>query len=186
MKGEGTKTWVVFFLVVLSAFSRLIPHPSNFTAIGALAIYSSLVFPYRGWGIVLPLLAMWISDLVINNVIYAAYQPQFVFFSEGFVWIYLGLVAHSVSALWLGKRKNIAGIASASVVGAVAFFLLSNFGVWAGSSMYPHSIEGLSACYVAALPFLGNFLAGNVFFCGVLFGIHYFLERNTRLFQMGV
>jgi hypothetical protein len=50
------------------------------------------------------------------------------------------------------------------------FFLLSNFHVWLGSTMYPQTLTGLLACYVAAIPFGLNMLAGNLFYSGVLFG----------------
>ena len=181
-----TKTWVIFFLVVLAAFSRLVPHPSNFTAIGAMAIFSTVFIPNRWLSLFLPLVAMWMSDIVLNNTLYASYSKGFIFFSEGVFWIYAGILAHGLAAWWLAKQRNVVAIAGASALGAILFFLLSNFGVWWGSSMYAHDWNGLTQCFVLALPFFGNFLAADLFYCGILFGIHYFLERNTKLFQVSI
>lgn len=184
MKIDWTKTGVAFFLISLAAFSRLIPHPGNFTAIGALSIYSALIIPNRTLAALFPLLAMWISDLVINNILYSSYYPSFMLFSEGAIWVYLGLFSHSLTTWLFSNRKTIITVSGASVVGAVAFFFLSNFGVWVGTDMYPHTPSGLGACYVAALPFFGNFLAGNLFFSFVLLWFHSILEKGARRFHL--
>jgi hypothetical protein len=36
--------------------------------------------------------------------------------------------------------------------------------------MYPHSANGLVACYVAAIPFFQNTVAGDLFYTTLLFG----------------
>jgi hypothetical protein len=54
------------------------------------------------------------------------------------------------------------------VVPATAFFVVTNFVHWASTSMYEKSLAGLSACYVAALPFYRSMLAGDVFYLIVL------------------
>ena len=53
---------------------------------------------------------------------------------------------------------------------SLAFFLGTNFAHWAVTGQYPISLSGLSACYLAALPFLKYTLAGDLVFSGVLFG----------------
>lgn len=183
MKNSFTKNGTILFLIMAAAFSRLLPHPVNFTAIGALAIYSASVVPNKFYAGMLPLVAMWISDLVINNVIYASYQNHFVFFSEGWYWIYFGILAHNVSVWLLAKNRSIGSLAGASALGAIFFFLFSNFGVWYSTHMYPPTFEGLIVCYWAALPFFGNFLAANLFYAAILFGVHTLLEKNTKFFQ---
>ena len=174
------KTSVISLLILMAAFSRLIPHPSNFTAIGAVAIFAGFLIPNRLLSFVIPMAAMYLSDLVINNLIYGT--TDFIWFTEGTTWIYLGLIAHTLSAI-LFKRPTISNIAGASLSGAILFFLISNFGVWYGSGMYEKTLAGLSLCYTAALPFFGNVLAGNLIFCAVLFGAYFFLERKSPAFR---
>lgn len=183
MKNNWTKLIIISGLVLLAAFSRLIPHPNNFTAIGALAIFGAFSIPNRWLSASLPLVAMWVSDLVINNVIYATPQSSFVWFSEGFIWIYLGVLSHSFASWVAVSNVKAINIASSSLWGAIAFFILSNFGVWAGSSMYPPTFNGLAACFVAAIPFFGNVLVSNLFFSLVLFGTYFLLEKKTNIIQ---
>jgi hypothetical protein len=61
-------------------------------------------------------------------------------------------------------------VGAAGVVASVLFFLVTNFGTWALSGMYPHTLAGLGACYVAAIPFFQNTLAGDLFYAALLFG----------------
>ena len=72
-----------------------------------------------------------------------------------------GMLAKNASALRVG---------AASLTGSVSFFLISNFAVWAGSIMYPHTAAGLAACYTAALPFFRNTAASDLFFSLAMFG----------------
>jgi hypothetical protein len=59
---------------------------------------------------------------------------------------------------------------------SLIFFLVTNFVVWAFGPMYPANAAGLAACYVVALPFLGNMLAGDLLWGFVLFGGYWLLQ----------
>jgi hypothetical protein len=62
----------------------------------------------------------------------------------------------------------------------VLFFVVTNFGAWATGMLYPLTWEGLVACYVAAIPFFGNTLAGDLVYTGLLFGAFALAERLPR------
>ncbi|MDX1666478.1 MAG: DUF6580 family putative transport protein, partial [Saprospiraceae bacterium] len=66
-----------------------------------------------------------------------------------------------------------------SLLASVVFFLITNFGVWAGSPLYPPTAEGLAACYIAGIPFFWNTLLGDLFFTGALFGAFELLSRQV-------
>lgn len=183
MKSNWLKVSIVVGLVLLAAFSRLIPHPNNFTAIGALAIFGAYTIQNKWLSSILPLLAMWVSDLVINNIVYGSYTSQMAWFSEGFVWIYAGILAQSIISWFLVSDNKSTNIIASSLFGSIAFFVLSNLGVWVGSNMYPHTLSGLTACFVAAIPFFANTLAGNLFFSFILFGSYFLIERKANAFQ---
>ena len=70
-------------------------------------------------------------------------------------------------------------IGSAAVAGGVQFFLLTNFAWLAGSTMYPHTLAGVIACYTAGVSFFWRTLASDVFYSGVLFGLHAWLSRTV-------
>ena len=62
------------------------------------------------------------------------------------------------------------------------FFVITNFGVWAFDGLYPRTFEGLVVCYIAAIPFFGNTLAGSLFYTAVLFGGFALAERKITVF----
>jgi hypothetical protein len=80
--------------------------------------------------------------------------------------IYGGFVTQALVGHALRRRKG--GAIAAAVLGACAFFVSSNLGVWLAGAMYPHDLAGLTACYVAALPFFGATLAGDVVWTAIL------------------
>lgn len=163
------RTNIIIAMVLLAAFSRLIPHVPNFTAIGAMALFAGAFLPGRiAW--LVPAVALLISDLVINNIIYAEFYGQFMWFTPSVGW---SLLAIALIAM-LGSRlitkvstlKVIAGSLSASLI----FFLVSNIGPWLAMDIYPNTLAGLGMAYIAAIPFFGNTVAGDLFFCAILFG----------------
>jgi len=183
MRKDWRKISLLTVLVLLAAFSRLIPHPSNFTAIGAIAIFSAASLTNRWLSFIISMVSMWLSDLVLNNLFYSTSNIGTVWFTEGFVWIYLGIMVHWLAGGWIIRNKSLLAISTASLIGAISFFMLSNFGVWMGNMLYPKTWEGLVLCFASALPFFGNFLMGNLFFSGLLFGAYFLLEKKTSVFQ---
>ncbi len=69
------------------------------------------------------------------------------------------------------SKPSVLRAAAATLASATSFFLLSNFAVWAGSAMYPHTVAGLGACLAMGLPFYRNDLASTALTLGVLFGL---------------
>lgn len=163
--------FLVLGLILVAAASRLLPHPPNFVPVGAMALFGAAALPKRWLAIIVPVLAFYVSDLVLNNTLYAAYF-------DGFYW---GISFWTVGAivlmvlLGLGLLRNLKfswlRVGGAAVGATLVFFLVTNFGVWAGSLMYPKTGAGLIAAFVAGLPFLINSLLANLLFSGLLFGI---------------
>ncbi|NDB35831.1 MAG: hypothetical protein EB023_10950, partial [Flavobacteriia bacterium] len=61
---------VIIALVFIAALSRIIPHPYNFTPLSAIALFGAAHFK-RDWQVIfIPIVATWLSDLFINNVLY--------------------------------------------------------------------------------------------------------------------
>lgn len=147
----------LIFLVVLivgSIFSRLLPHPPNFTAIGAAAIFAGAFFSegvYRRISFLIPLVAMLVSDWILG-------------FHALTGVVYLALALNCLLGSRVGQSGSIVKYAGTGLVTGTLFFLITNFGVWALQDMYPHTLDGLLLCYAAALPFLGNSIAGDVLF----------------------
>lgn len=161
----------LFALVLLVSLSRLLPHPPNFACVGALALFAGYNLRSTAGG-VLPLLALFVSDLLGHFLRVPGmgfYQPLTMVFVYGSfaTIILLGrfLASRAPRNGWI-----LAGsLCGATLLGSVLFFLVSNFGVFLQGD-YGFTFAGLTRCYVAALPFFGNTLAGDAFFGVLLFG----------------
>ncbi len=175
---------VISLIIVLAAFSRLLPHPSNFAPIGAIALFGSAYFSKRYLALLIPVLSMWLSDLVINNTIYAQYFGSFTFFYQGFYWTYMSFIFIGVLGFLLLKRTRPQNIIIASLSASIIFFLVSNFGVWASGTLYPNNLSGLITCYVAGLPFFKNTIIGDLIYSGILFGVFEFAQNRLPILKI--
>ncbi len=153
------KHGVFYLLVILVVASRLLPHPMNFAPIGALGLFSgAYIINKRAW--LIPLVALFISDLFIGFYTPIVMLSVYVSFSISAV---LGRYA-------LSQKRNVIRIGSAAVASATILFVLSNFTLWLTGMYYPMTMEGLTTCFVRAIPFYGYTLAGDLFYATVLFG----------------
>ncbi|NJN32934.1 MAG: hypothetical protein HC817_00410 [Saprospiraceae bacterium] len=90
----------------------------------------------------LPLASLWLSDLILNNIVYKAYFPTFTIFSMGSIFVYVSVAATAVLSWFLLEKVNTKNVILASLAGSVLFFVVTNFGVWAMSGMYPKILRG--------------------------------------------
>jgi hypothetical protein len=156
---------VLTAMILAAAFSRLIPHPPNLASVAAVALFGGAYFSDRRLAFLVPLAALFLSDLVLG-------------FYRGMEVVYLSFALIVCIGLWLQRNRTAPRIAGAAVASSALFFLVTNFDVWAFGSLYPRTLEGLIACYVAAIPFFGNTLLGDLFYTAVLFGGFVLLERR--------
>lgn len=161
---------ILLLLILLCAFSRVIPHTYNFSPLGAMALFGATYFSKKWQGLLIPLLATWVSDLFINNVIYARYYPEFTWFYSSFYWQYGSYALISIAAFFLLRKVTPQRVLAGALSATGIFFLLSNFGCWLSNPMYGQNISGLLSCYAAGLPFLKGTLMGDLVYSGVLFG----------------
>ena len=152
-------------MVSAAATSRLLPHPSNLTPIGAMALFGGATFADKRAAFVVPLLALLLSDMwlgfsLLTPVVYGTFA----------VIVCLGF--------WLRQRRSAARIAAGALTGSVLFFMLTNLGVWALTPLYPKTLNGVLECYVTGIPFFRNTLAGDLFYSGLLFGALTLAERR--------
>ena len=177
---------IIALLIVVAALSRLLPHPYNFTPIGAMGLFGAAHFSKRYLAFVVPFAAMWLSDLFLNNVVYAKMYPEYY---TDFQWlgsapVYFSFALIIMLGFVLLRKVRVLNVLVASLSASALFFLITNFAVWMGSMAYPQNIVGLMTCYAAGLPFFGNTLLGDLFYSGVLFGAFELIKvRFPRLQQ---
>lgn len=168
------KNWrpVALSLTCLGALARLLPHPPNFAPVGATSLFAGARLPV--WqAYLIPLVLMGVTDPILNAIYGVPFNLRAHLFIYGSFLI----------AVWIGRRlrgtENIPRIAAFALLSSIQFYLISNFPSWLWSGRYAHTASGLATCYVAAIPFFGWTLAGDLFYTGVLFGLHAWLSRTV-------
>jgi hypothetical protein len=152
-------------MILGAAAFRLLPHPPNFTPIGAMALLGGACFADKRLAFIVPLTALLLSDLVLALTRYGA-----AVFGGQMAFVYASFAFIGCIGLWLRHRRRTLPIAGAALAGSTLFFVVTNFGVWATGALYPRTAAGLVECYVAALPFFRNTLLGDVCYAALLFG----------------
>lgn len=168
MKKENIQILVLCTIVLLGALTRLIHLPSNFTAIGAIALFAGANFKNKKLAYIVPILSMMLADLFLpfgfNFIIYACF---------------IGIV-------WIGTRistnQSVKNILVGSLSGSILFYLITNLPfLYTNPRLYTNDISGYLTSLVAAFPFFTNSLMGDLFFNGVLFGSYYLLKRKIAI-----
>jgi hypothetical protein len=166
---------LAYVFVLLAIASRFLPHPDGwvqFTPLGAALLYFGARAPLkRMW---IPLAALIAADLYMTKMIYA--YPLKADQVVTWAW-YAGVIV--LGSVLLGKQVAPQRVAAGSLTASVAFFLVSNFAVWAVWHMYPKTLAGLLTAYVAAIPFFRNQVLADLLCAAVLFAIGALVERRA-------
>ena len=161
---------IVSGVILAAALTRLFPHPLNFAPLGAMSLFGAAYLSDKKFAFILPMVAMFISDLFINNIMYASYYNDFTLFTPGFGWIYGSIAVIVIIGLVFLKKVTLPRVIGSSLIASIAFFVISNFGVWLSDPDYPLNFAGLLLCYDMALPFFKNTIMGDFVYSIVLFG----------------
>ena len=166
------RTLLALAIIALAAALRIAPHPWNFTPVGAMALFSGAIIRDRRLALLFPLLALFAGDIFIGLY---TYKLMLIVYSSFLVSVAIGF--------WLRDRRTAGRIGAATLLGAVQFFLVTNFAVWATGLSYPRNTAGLVACYVAGVPFFWNTLAGDAVYAVLFFGSFALAERLFPAFR---
>jgi len=168
----------VILLILIASFSRIIPHMPNFTPIGAMALFGGAYFKNKYHAFLIPILSLWISDLVINNFI-LSYYNEFTWFYPGFLWQYSAFIMIILIGYYSLNKMSFKNILLSSLGSSLIFFVVTNFGVWISGSMYSLDLSGFITCYALALPFYKGTLLGFLFYSSFLFGVFEMSKLKT-------
>lgn len=176
-------------MILAAAFSRLLPHPDNVTPIAATALFGAAFFTKKYWAIIIPIVALFISDLFLNNLVYANLYPEyyesFMLFGPDAIFVYSAIALTALLGMNVLKSNISPGrLIGTSIIASLLFFVLTNFGSWLMLPFYPKTVAGLSACFAAGLPFLRNTMMGDLFFVFVLFGSYALIARKWAIFKV--
>ena len=185
MKKLNLQTGIISIIILLAAFTRIMPHPPNFSPMAAIGLFGAAHFAKKWQAFLIPLIGIWISDLVINNFVYSSHSSNFVWFYGGFYWQYISYVFIIFVGLFIfNKGISVTNTLGGMVSSSGIFFLFSNFGVWAGGAMYTKNISGLITCYPAGIPFIHNTIISDALLTTVLFGTYYLLQTEYSYLKL--
>ena len=167
-----TRLIALLSAIAAAAALRLVPHPPNFSPIDAMALFSGAYLGRKTLAVAAPLAALLLSDLVLG-------------FYPGMLFQYVAVVLIVLLGAAALRKIGVLRVAGAGLASSILFFTVSNFGVWLVSGMYARTLEGLGACYAAAIPFFQNTVGGDLFYAALLFGGFTFAERVLPRLRAG-
>jgi hypothetical protein len=189
MKLNKSLLLIFGMMILVAALYRVWDgRPYGFAPQIALAIFGGAIIRNKRLAFILPLISMLLSDVLYESL-YVAGLSEIQGFYTGQWHNYL-LFAGLTLFGFLMKRVNVLNVIGFSVSGSLMYFLASNFVVWAGGGGYnrPKTFDGLLMCYNDGLAFyreyglingfVGNILVGDLFFCGLLFGGFYLINKT--------
>ncbi len=148
--------------IAIAAMTRILPHPSNFTAVGAMALFAGATMSNRWLSLLIPAAALFITDLFLgfHNTMWAVY----------------GAIALTTMIGWVIRdRQNVITITGGSLIAVMLFFLITNSAMWVvgffvPDGFYAQNWTGLYQSIAAGIPYLNNSLLSQLVYTGVLFG----------------
>ena len=155
---------VIYGLILFTVLSKLLPHPYNFTSMGALSLFAGAFLPARfAWSVP-------IFCLIVSDVVGGFYNPVVMFF------VYLGFFVNTfVGTYFLQINRSVIRITGCGFIAAFIFYVISNFGMWLSGLAYPMTLQGLIECYINGLPYLKNTIGGNIIYSYFLFGTYHII-----------
>jgi hypothetical protein len=159
-----------YLVLLLAVLSRILPHAFHTTSVGFTAVGGGLLYfgAKRGrWHTIAAVLALIATDYYLTTY---AYGMAFHASAYLITWAWYAAVCLYGHQMLQGK-PGFLRVGGAVLASSTSFFILSNFMVWIGSTMYPHTAAGLSTCYIAAIPFYANDVMSTAITAGALFGL---------------
>ncbi len=153
-------------IFIVLAVSRFVPHPPNFTSLLALGFYVPAFFGRKYIPAVI--FSYLLTDLIIGF-------HNTLFFTWGSILV-IGLLSKYLN-------NNIFKRLIGALLGAVIFFLLTNFGVWLISA-HDSTSNSLIFTYTLGIPFFGYSFISTLLFSIIIEGAHsmhsyIFLKKNN-------
>jgi len=180
MKLDTRKSLLAALLIFSVVALRVVEHPINATPMVAVMLFSAAIFKDWRWKIGVPVLALVLSDLLIEL------KNGYGFHSSTFM-VYATFGVIFIAGYYLLRKINVLRIVMASLTASILFYLITNFAFFYPAAPvadpalghYPHNLTGIIASYQAGLPFFKNMVVGDLLFSGILFGAYFLIAKAS-------
>ena len=184
MKMNGRLIFFTLILVLLTTGYKVFLGPdlawSGFSPVIAIALFSGMIMRERNMTFILPLLSVFLSDVLIE-VLYRQGLFEYPGFYGSQFRNYLILLLPATVLGWFVQGKNVKGMFLGALAAPTVFFLLSNLNVWITQDVtYSKDLTGLLNCYAAGLPFYKNALLGTLVFLPLIVVGYNLVVRHRR------
>ncbi len=179
---RNTSLYLSLGLLILacSLYRALPDRPFGFAPQWAMAVFAGAIIKDKKWAFALPLISMLVSDTLYQLLFQNGVGSIWGFY--GGQWLnYLLFTSMTVFGLMIRNNTTWTKIGAASLAAPSAYFLLSNFQVWASHGGYqrPMSFDGLMMCYADGLPFYQMSLLATPLFSVLLFGAYFLVTKKS-------
>lgn len=169
-------------LIVIASLYRIMPgRPYGFAPQIAMAIFGGAIIKDKKWAFLLPILSLFISD-ALYELLYVNGIGTISGFYGGQLTNYILFAGLTVFGFFI-KNINIKSIAIASIAAPTAYFIVSNFLVWANPAAglgRPTTFNGLLMTMSDGLPFYPWSIASTIVFSAIFFGSYYFMTNPGK------
>lgn len=179
--------FAILGILMIAAAAMRIPNAasltawSNFTPIGAMALFGGAYFQNRWKAYAFPLLTLLASDIVINTVVH---QGKFGIMYGGWYWTYLAFALMVLMGKLLLNKITVKNIIMASLATVFIHWVVTSPAcILLEGSMYPKTWAGYYTSLIAAIPYERNFLIGTLVYSGTLFGLFEWMKAKYPLLQ---
>lgn len=156
---------LIIGLRVIAPLSPDFKFIANFSGIGAVALFGGAYFKNKINAFLLPILVLFVSDLGLVLTMGLDYG-----FYGGWYYTYIAFILMVLAGHLIIKKVTTQNVFIAGIVGVLIHWVVSDLGVWYGSTLYPQTVQGFWACLVAAVPYEKNFLYGTLGYSALMFG----------------
>jgi hypothetical protein len=183
--------FIALLILAMVAFRVFLAGDGNsfriYTPVGAICLFAGAYFNRKWWAYILPLVLLFVSDLVINGYIY---EGKYGLIYDGWYYTYAVMAGIILIGSFLFRKVSVKNILVSSVASTLLFWLVLDFVVWAGGGLniitglpLSRDFAGLIQCYAQGMPFAKNFFLGTAVYGTFLFGIYEFSKSKVSSLQ---
>lgn len=155
----------------------------NFSPIAATALFAGALFGRKSYAFILPLIVQFVSDMLVNVLVYKMADPFMYFFRWEALSVYPMYIFITLIGSWVGLNGKFLRVPVGAVASSVLFFVVTNTAAWVSDTQYTKDMAGLALSFDKALPFAQGTFVGDMVFSIFFFGSYYLAQSLSTAKQ---
>jgi hypothetical protein len=182
------RTAVLLLFIILTAAIRVvfnfnyeISPVSNFSPLGAMALFGGAYFNRQWKAFAFPLLMLFISDFILQQTVFKAYGNGILY--SGWYWVYGAFALMTLVGRWLLKNVTVRSFVLSTLVCVAIHWIITDIGVWYGSKIFLQNLNGYIDCLIVAIPYEWRFLTGTLVYGIIMFGVFEWMQQRYSILK---